>query len=118
MKNSYSPFFSIIIPTLNEERYLPHLLEDLSKQTFKDFEAIIVDGHSNDATVAQALKFKGKLPELSILQSKERNVSFQRNLGGEKAEGSWLIFMDADNRVPEYFLEGVKYKIAFTKSDT
>jgi len=48
------PFFSIIIPALNEEKYLPHLLDDLTKQTFRDFEVILVDGNSSDATVAKA----------------------------------------------------------------
>ena len=47
-------FFSIIIPALNEAKYLPHLLDDLSDQTFQDFEVIIVDGNSNDQTVAKA----------------------------------------------------------------
>ena len=52
------PFFSIIIPTLNEEKYLPHLLADLAKQTFQDFEVIVIDGQSTDQTVPKTKLFK------------------------------------------------------------
>lgn len=103
------PFFSIVIPCLNEEKSLPLLLKDLSNQTLQDFEVIVVDGHSKDKTVEKAQEFKKILPSLTILSSKIRNVSVQRNMGGEAARGVCLLFNDADNRLPKHFLEGVKY---------
>ncbi|MCL4208808.1 glycosyltransferase [Patescibacteria group bacterium] len=107
------PFFSIIIPTLNEEKFLPSLLEDLSNQTFAKelFEVIHVDGKSEDQTVKEAQKFADKI-NLTTITAEKRNVAFQRNLGGENAKGKWLIFMDADDRLPAYFLDGVKYQLA------
>lgn len=105
------PFFSIIIPTLNEEGYLPTLLEDLSKQTFTNFEVIHIDANSEDDTVKKAKSFSKKLSITSLI-SKKRNVSFQRNFGAKKANADWLIFMDADNKLPNYFLEGVKYQLS------
>jgi glycosyltransferase involved in cell wall biosynthesis len=104
------PFFSIIIPTLNEAKYLPHLLEDLSVQTFKDFEVIVVDGKSDDQTVTKARTFKSKLHKLTILTSPKRHVCTQRNLGAKHANADILIFCDADNRLPLYFLQGIKYR--------
>lgn len=104
------PFFSIIIPTLNEEKYLPLLLSDLENQTFTDFEVIHIDGNSEDKTVSKAKKWSKKL-QLKTEQTKTRNVAFQRNTGGQKAKGPWLIFMDADNRLPNYFLQGIRYKL-------
>lgn len=106
-----SPFFSVIIPALNEEKYLPILLDDLSKQTTREFEVIIIDGKSEDKTVERAKTFKDKLPSLVILSSDIRNVSVQRNLGAKNAKGKYLLFNDADNRLPEYFLEGIKYQL-------
>ena len=105
------PFFTIIIPTLNEELYLPLLLEDLSKQTYEDFEVIHVDGESEDKTTQVASKFKNKL-NINSIQTDIRNVSHQRNLGIEHATGTWIIFMDADNRLPSYFLDGIRYRLA------
>lgn len=107
------PFFSIVIPTLNEEHYLPLLLEDLAHQTFPKelFEVIHIDGKSEDTTVKKAQQFAQKLTLKSTVVEK-RNVSFQRNKGGELAQGDWIIFMDADNRLPDYFLDGIKYQLA------
>ncbi|GIK84447.1 MAG: glycosyl transferase [Patescibacteria group bacterium] len=106
-----APFFSIVIPTLNEEKYLPLLLEDLVKQTYQDFEIIHVDGNSDDQTLKKVAPFKDKL-NIQTLQTTTRNVSFQRNMGIEKAKGNWLLFMDADNRLPAYFLDGIRYRLA------
>lgn len=109
--------FSIIIPTLNEEDYLPNLLSNLSAQSFKDFEVIVVDGNSEDKTIEVAKSFEKKLFSLRILNSPKRNVSFQRNMGAKTSKANWIIFMDADNRLPNYFLEGVSYRIHLTKPD-
>ncbi|MDH5533165.1 MAG: glycosyltransferase [Candidatus Pacebacteria bacterium] len=108
--------FTIVIPTLNEEKYLPRLLNDIAKQTFpKDlFEVIHVDGNSDDKTVEVASEFSEEINLKSIVVNK-RNVSFQRNTGAEKAKGEWIIFMDADNQLPTYFLDGIKYQLAKNK---
>jgi glycosyltransferase involved in cell wall biosynthesis len=109
--------FTIVIPTLNEEKYLPRLLEDISKQTFPQelFEVIHVDGNSDDKTVAEAKKFNKKI-DIQSLTVKKRNVSVQRNKGANLAKGKWIIFMDADNQLPTSFLDGVKYQLAKSKS--
>jgi glycosyltransferase involved in cell wall biosynthesis len=104
------PFFSIIIPTLNEEKYLPALLASLVKQTFRDFEVIVVDGKSDDRTVEYAKKFESKVPSLKIKISQDRNVSLQRNLGASIALGEYLIFFDADVITPHSYLKQL-YKI-------
>lgn len=104
------PFFSIVIPTLNEEKCLPLLLGDLAKQTFADFEVIHVDGSSEDKTVKIAQSYKKTLSILTKVVQK-KNVAWQRNAGGKLAKGEWVIFMDADNRLPSYFLQGIKYQL-------
>jgi glycosyltransferase involved in cell wall biosynthesis len=104
------PFFSIIIPTLNEEKYLPLLLKDLTKQTFTDFEVLVIDGKSEDRTVAYCQKYEAHL-NVTVMTSSERNVSVQRNLGISKAKAPYILFMDADNRLPRFFLEGIKYQV-------
>ena len=104
------PFFSIIIPALNEEKYLPKLLGDLCAQSYQDFEVIVVDGGSRDKTVSLANTFVDKLPRLTILKSTRAHVCTQRNLGAKTASADVLIFSDADNRLPPYFLQGIKYQ--------
>lgn len=111
------PVFSIIIPTLNEEKYLPRLLQDLATQSYREFEVIIVDGNSNDGTLDQAKKFRKLLPYLKVLTSPKRHVCIQRNRGAEVARADTFVFMDADNRLPSFFLQGLKYRLETTPID-
>lgn len=105
------PFFSIIIPTLNEEKYLPRLLESLTRQTFNDFEVAVVDGQSEDKTVPAAREWGEKLNKkkvpLRIIPSDKRNVSCQRNLGAKDASGKYFIFFDADVTIGREFLKKI-----------
>ncbi|KKP65564.1 MAG: Glycosyltransferase [Candidatus Roizmanbacteria bacterium GW2011_GWA2_35_19] len=95
------PFFSIVIPTLNEEKFLPKLLKDLEKQKRSNFEIIVVDSMSEDDTRKVAEKFPS-LP-LSFIENERKNVSYQRNYGANKARGAYLIFLDADSRISSGF---------------
>jgi len=104
-------FFSVIIPTLNEEAFLPDILSCLVSQTYKEFEVIVVDGHSEDRTVLTARRYARALPKLTILPVKKRNVSFQRNNGAKKAQGKYLVFFDADVKVGPTFLEEIHRQI-------
>lgn len=104
--------FSIIIPTLNEERFVGLLLKDLTlQQGHDDFEVIHVDADSEDKTCEMVHSFSQKLPIRTIVSPK-RNLSFQRNLGAEHATGQYLIFIDADTRIPDkLFLKSVATEI-------
>lgn len=95
------PFFSIIIPTLNEEHYVPTLLQDLEKQKEKNFEVIVVDSSSHDKTKEAVLRFT-KL-QLRFFENELKNVSIQRNFGAKHAHGSYLVFLDADTQVESLF---------------
>lgn len=104
------PFFSIIIPALNEAKYLPKLLGDLAQQSYRDFEVIVVDGGSRDKTLALAQNYANQLPHLTLLTSPRAHVCTQRNLGAKHAKAEVIVFSDADNRLPSYFLQGIKYQ--------
>lgn len=83
---------SIVIPTKNEEKYLPKLLESIKIQTFSDYELIVADNLSKDGTKETAKKFgckvvKGGLPGKA------------RNLGAKIATGGIILFLDADTEL-------------------
>lgn len=99
------PLFSVIIPTLNEEIFLPKLLQSLAVQTHKDFEVIVVDGSSKDKTVSEAKKYEKLLPSLRIIGAKNPSLPRQRNLGAAVARGTWFIFVDADSIFLPYFID-------------
>lgn len=104
-------FFSIVIPTLNEEEYLPKLLRCLKEQNFKDFEVVVVDGKSTDRTISIVKKFQKEfrrrhLP-LTLVVSTKRGSANQRNLGAKKGRGMYLVFFDADITIADNYLKNL-----------
>ena len=89
---------SIVIPTLNEENYLPRLLNCLKKQNFKDYEIIVADANSKDRTREIAKDFGCKIV-MGGLPAKGRNK------GAKIIKGNLILFLDADALLPEDFLE-------------
>lgn len=81
---------SVIIATKNEEQNLGRLLESIKRQSHKDKEIIVVDNFSTDKTLKIAKKFTKKV----YSYGPER--SSQRNYGLKKAEGKYVLFLDAD----------------------
>jgi glycosyltransferase involved in cell wall biosynthesis len=113
MKN----YFSIVIPTLNESKFLPNLLADLSKQINKDFEVLVVDGSSIDKTAVIAGRFKANF-DLKVIKTK-KGVSLQRNLGIKKSQDycEYILFIDADCRLNRDFLVKLKKQLENKKPD-
>lgn len=103
--------FSILIPALNEEKYIGRLLQSLVRQTHQDFEVIVVDGKSTDKTIEVANKFKSKL-KLQVISSPKRGASYQRNLAAQKASFPDLVFFDADTQPCPEFLEKLEQSIS------
>ncbi len=89
---------SIIIPTLNEEDYLPLLLESIKKQDFKDYQVIVADAGSKDTTREIAKSYGCNVVEGGL-------PSKGRNNGAKVASGDLLFFLDADTVLPRDFLK-------------
>lgn len=105
-----TPYFSVIIPTLNEEEYISKILNDLIKQKNKNFEIIVVDGESKDKTKEKVREFDQILP-INFYTVDKKNVSFQKNFGAKKAKGEFLIFLDADSSITSSFVSNLKNEI-------
>lgn len=105
------PTLSVIIPTLNEEKYIPLLLADICKQSYKNYEVLVVDCKSTDKTYEFVEKFKKDIENLTIYSVNNRNIGYQRNFGGKRARGEWIIFLDADNRLKSDFFERIRINI-------
>ena len=83
---------SVIIPTLNEEKYLPECLKSLARQSQKErAEIIVIDGGSSDRTVEIAKEYAD-----NVLMQPAFPVGASRNLGAKHAAGEILAFIDAD----------------------
>ena len=87
---------SIIIPTLNEEKYLPLLLKSIARQKFRDYEIIVADAGSEDKTLDIAKRYNCRIVA-GGLPAKGRNE------GAKVAKGDLLLFLDADVILPQKF---------------
>ena len=91
-------FFSIIIPCYNRVAFLPKLLDGMARQTFADFEVLLVDDGSTDGTreyiQSQAYPF------LRYIYQANAERSAARNNGISAANGTYLFFLDSDDTLP------------------
>lgn len=110
------PTYSVIIPTLNEEKFIGNLLSSLSEQSEKDFEVIVVDGSSKDKTVEIVKSFTNKIPSLRIVKTKA-SLPLQRNAGARQAKGAWLVFIDADSVLLPYCMERMTHYVQAVSPD-
>lgn len=95
------PKISVIIPTLEEEKYIKAILSRL--KTVKPLiEIIVVDGGSKDRTVALSKQFTDK-----VFRTRKKGISVGRNYGAKKASGDILVFLDTDIDFPANFVEKV-----------
>jgi GT2 family glycosyltransferase len=105
--NNHIPLVSIILVTWNSARFLPRCLDSLSKQTFQDFEIVLVDNGSNDATLALLRDHQPRM----ALQVRElgvnRGFSVANNLGANLARSRWLALLNTDAFPEPLWLENM-----------
>ncbi|VDG17579.1 glycosyltransferase [Lactobacillus fermentum IFO 3956] [Lactiplantibacillus mudanjiangensis] len=97
---------SVVIPAYNASKYIGDMLTSLSKQSYEDFEVILIDDGSTDDTFKVGKKYQdlfGK--KLRLVEQKNGGVSKARNLGIDLAIGKFLVFVDADDVVERDFLK-------------
>jgi len=94
------PKISVVIPALNEEKYIKYALEGLRNQSFKDFEIIVSDAGSKDKTRQIAKKYGAR-----VVIEKKPGISSGRNAGAKIAKGQILVFIDADTRATKDVLK-------------
>lgn len=86
------PKFSIIVPAYNMEKYIKRTLDSIKKQTFKDYEVIVIDDGSEDKTVEVAKKCNVK-----VIEHKHAGLSVVRNTAIKEATGDYLLLLDSDD---------------------
>lgn len=91
------PLVSIVVPTMNSASLLADALQSLAEQSCRDFEVIVSDGASTDATVAIAQRFAASLPALRVDSRRDSGVYDAINRGVALAHGEWFLVLGSDD---------------------
>jgi glycosyltransferase involved in cell wall biosynthesis len=94
-----APKISVIIPAYNVEEYLDETLQSVADQTFKDFEAVIINDGSTDSTEAIAKAHAKKDKRFKVFSQKNKGLSESRNRGVRLAKGKYIYYLDADDLI-------------------
>ncbi len=112
------PFFSIIIPVYNVEKYLKQCIESVSLQDFRDFEIILVDDGSPDNCPALCDEYAGKYDFIRVIHKMNGGLSDARNVGLDAASGKYILFIDSDDFWDDsHALSDMYEKLRFTDAD-
>lgn len=87
------PLISVIVVTYNRAHFLKDALDSIQRQTFRDYEIILVDDGSTDNTKEIAEQYKG----IHYIYQEHGGISKARNTGINSAKGKWIAFLDSDD---------------------
>jgi succinoglycan biosynthesis protein ExoA len=116
------PKASVIIPTYNEESYITGVLQSLIDQDFQGhIEIVIVDGASNDRTVAIAKEIRNQLPvnrSIVLVTNPKRHIPVSLNMGCGQAQADILVRLDGHTFAPVNYITEVVDMLANEEADT
>lgn len=111
--------FSIIIPVYNISNYISECVNSVLKQSFKDYEIILVNDGSIDDSFNICLNYSKKYKNVRLINQQNGGLSSARNAGINQAEGDYLLFLDGDDFWKDgEFLENLNCIIETNSPDT
>ena len=111
------PFLSVIVCARNEESNLPDLLHAIAKQSYKNFELIVVNDHSSDGTESVVRSFTAENPNFRVVNAKGEGKKNALKEGIAASSGEIIVQTDADCIPTERWLETIAFYLAENESD-
>ena len=112
-----NPLISVIIPIYNAEKYLTMSLKALQNQTYKNFEALMINDGSSDNSEKIAAEFAAKDARFKLFNQQNQGGSVARNKGLELAQGDYIAFLDNDDIYAPVYLEVLLKNLQENKAD-
>ena len=103
MKEQY-PLISVIVPVYNVEKYLLQCLESLLRQTYPNFEVILIDDGSTDSSPTICDQYAQRDTRFTVIHQSNSGAVIARKIGIQQAKGTLLSFVDSDDWVEDDFL--------------
>lgn len=111
------PTVSIIIPVYNTEKYLRHCFDSVLAQTYKDFECILVDDGSTDASSKICDEYASKDIRFKVFHKGNEGISATREFGVQHANGQYIQFVDSDDWIESDMLAKMYEKAVNENAD-
>lgn len=111
------PDISVIIPIYNAEIFLVKCIESILSQTFDNFELILVNDGSTDNSLSICRSYQVKDNRIYIVDQINSGVSSARNIGIERSNAKYIIFIDADDYTDKTMLEDLHSKAVYEAAD-
>lgn len=99
MSDANYPFFSVIIPVYNVEKYLEDCIQSILANKCDSYEIILVDDGSSDSSPAICDKYEQQYANIRTVHKKNGGLSDARNVGLAEAKGEYILFVDSDDFV-------------------
>ena len=103
-------FFSVIIPVFNRPDELRELLVSLTKQTYTNFEVLVIEDGSIDKVYGVVTEFANDL-NIRYFHKKNSGQGFTRNYGFERATGDYFVIFDSDALIPPHYFSTVNHHL-------
>lgn len=111
------PLISVIVPAYNLAHCITDCIDSIEKQTYSNFEIIIIDDGSTDETKNVCEKLAKTYSNIRVISQKNQGISAVRNLGIQESQGQYLSFIDGDDQIKETFLEHLYQRLIIDSSD-
>ena len=111
------PKISAIVPMYKVEKFLDRCLKSIQKQTFEDFEVLMINDGSPDGSPQIAAKYEEADKRFRLYNKKNGGLSDARNYGIEKAAGEYLVFIDSDDYITEDYLDVLYHECVDNDAD-
>lgn len=98
---------SVIVPCYNVESHLDRCIDSLVRQSFKDFEIILVDDGSTDGTASKCNTWAERDNRIKVVHKENEGAGFARNTGLDLAGGEYIAFVDSDDYVAAAYFENM-----------
>lgn len=104
------PFFTVVLPIYNVEKYLDRCINSILSQDFKDYEILLIDDGSPDNCPQICDRWEKKEKRIKTIHKKNEGLGMARNTGLENANGKYIFFIDSDDYIlPGLFSEVFEY---------
>lgn len=109
--------FSIIIPVYNAEKTLKRCLNSIKAQTFSNYEVILIDDGSLDDSLRICQQYETQDQRYRVFHQPNSGPSAARNVGLEKARGTWICFVDSDDTIEVGYLQDIQDEVCSADVD-